>query len=144
MIDQLWKSILDANVWAVIGGIAAAVVGSSALTMWIQKAFETKELSKSFKRDVRGGAVDAAGAAYTAYMSYQTSTDEDKDINIATMQARLYADVARAGDIKLLGKARIFIQIGEKLVAQDPETSADDYDTSFNNLIDEIVKSTPS
>ncbi|UOQ57261.1 hypothetical protein MUN78_16650 [Leucobacter allii] len=144
MIEKLLEQVVDANIWLVLLGVLGVIVGSSALTMWIQKLAESREQGKIFKRSARSGALDAAGIAYVEYMRYQTSDDPEKDIVIATTQAKVYGEIARAGDTKLLDKARAFIQIAERYAAADPETSAEAYDAAFDSLIDEIVRSTPS
>ena len=150
MFSELLESIAKANIWAVLGGILLLVITSNALSTLIQKLAENIASGKVFKREVRAEALEAVGLAYAEYQRVAGADKSDADnlasgdFQLVTTQTALHVAVAKTGQKNLMALARTFTDKGETYATGDPDTNVTELDKAFEDLIDAIVKGTPS
>lgn len=147
-MDGIIAALAKANVWQLAGAVLVVVAGSSAVSAWITGSFESRRASKSFKREVRAAALDAASTAYSAYVRFGSAMnpvlyDEARDKKLAAVSAVVQAKVAAIGSTGLLELAVTLVEVGELFAGQNEDTSVQVVHDAFAELVFEISRSIP-
>ena len=148
-MDAIIKVLAGAELWQIAIAILVVVAGSSATSAWITGAFESRRDSKSFKREVRAAALEAAGSAYSTYLRYGNAAspkayDEKRDQQIATASANAQARVGAIGSSDLLTLVVALVEVGELFASQDEDTSVQAVNAAFAKLVADISASIPA
>lgn len=148
-MNAILEALAGAELWQIVLAILVAVAGSSAASAWITGGFEARRASKSFKREVRAAALEAAGDAYSTYLRYGNSIDppvfdEERDQNLAVATATVQARVGAIGDTALLELVGAFVDKGELFAAQNEDTSVQAVNEEFAKVVYEISRSIPA
>jgi hypothetical protein len=147
-LTDLITALLSLNFWSIVLLAVITIAGSSAASALITSSFSSRTASKSFRRDVRGKALDSIGRAYGGYLKYGNrpgeAIDPERDAELAEMSAQMHVAVAAVGDGSLLPASQTFALTGELFAAKNEETSVTELDGLFSDLIAVLAKQIPS
>lgn len=147
-MGDLVSGLLSLDFWSIVLLALITIAGSSAASAFITSGFASRSASKSFRREVRGRALDSIGRAYGGYLKYGNSpgkaVDPVRDAELADLSAQMHVAVAAIGDGSLLPSTQTFALTGELFAAKNEDISITELDKLFSDLVKILAEQIPS
>jgi biotin synthase-like enzyme len=147
MLEELIAALGD-NGWAIAGAVILGVAGSTAASTLITEYAATRRAGTTFKREVREKAIRATADARAVFLNFGDQVDWDdidpaRDTALMAAESAVHSAVASTGHADTYDKAQAFIDTGVKYAGHNEETSREDLDDAFKELMKTLVDKLP-